>query len=41
MLPHILLRLPYGPDTVPVEEFNFDEDVDGRDHSKYLWGNAA
>jgi type VI secretion system protein ImpC len=40
-LPHILLRYPYGPDTVPVEEFVFQEDVDGRDHDKYLWGNAA
>jgi len=40
-LPHILMRLPYGPDTVPVEGFNFKEDVDGKDHSKYLWGNAA
>jgi len=41
VLPHILLRLPYGPDTVPVDGFNFVEDVDGKDHSKYLWGNAA
>jgi type VI secretion system protein ImpC len=41
VLPHILLRLPYGPDTVPVEGFNFVESVDGKDHSKYLWGNAA
>ncbi len=40
-LPHVLLRLPYGPDTVPVEGFNFVEDVDGRDHRKYLWGNSA
>lgn len=40
-LPRILLRLPYGPDTIPVEGFNFKEDVDGRDHRKYLWGNAA
>jgi type VI secretion system protein ImpC len=40
-LPHILMRLPYGPETVPVEAFNFQEDVDGKDHSKYLWGNAA
>jgi type VI secretion system protein ImpC len=40
-LPHILLRLPYGPETVPVEAFNFKEDVDGKDHVKYLWGNAA
>lgn len=41
VLPHILLRLPYGPETVPVEGVNFVEDVDGRDHSRYLWGNAA
>jgi type VI secretion system protein ImpC len=40
-LPHILMRLPYGPDTVPVETFNFKERVDGTDHSKYVWGNAA
>ncbi|PGH57795.1 type VI secretion system contractile sheath large subunit [Azospirillum sp. A26] len=41
VMPHTLLRLPYGPKTVPVEGVNFVEDVDGRDHSKYLWGNAA
>jgi type VI secretion system protein ImpC len=41
VLPHILLRLPYGPNTVPIEDFNLVEDVDGRDHKKYLWGNAA
>jgi type VI secretion system protein ImpC len=40
-LPHVLTRLPYGEKTVPVEEFNFEEDVDGRDHKKYLWSNAA
>jgi type VI secretion protein, EvpB/VC_A0108 family len=41
VLPHVLQRLPYGPDTVPVEGVNFVEDVDGLDASKYLWGNAA
>jgi type VI secretion system protein ImpC len=40
-VPHILMRLPYGKDGVPVEEFNYEEGVDGTDHSKYLWGNAA
>ena len=40
-LPHTLMRLPYGPNTVPVEGIDFAEDVDGRDHSKYLWGSAA
>ena len=40
-LPHVLLRLPYGPKTVPVEGVGFVEDTDGRDHKKYLWGNPA
>jgi type VI secretion system protein ImpC len=40
-LPHILMRLPYGKDTKPIEGFNYEEGVDGTDHSKYLWGNAA
>lgn len=40
-LPHMLLRLPYGPDTKPVDGVDFVENVTGRDHSKYLWGNAA
>jgi type VI secretion system protein ImpC len=40
-LPHILMRLPYGADTAPVEAFSYEEAVDGTDHSKYLWGNAA
>ncbi len=40
-LPHTLMRLPYGQETVPTESFNFEEDVDGKDHKKYLWGNAA
>jgi type VI secretion system protein ImpC len=40
-LPHVLLREPYGRDTVPVESFNFEEDVSGKDATKYLWGNAA
>src|SRR6202050_168042 len=39
--PRILMRLPYGKDTAPVDGFNFEEGVDGTDHSKYLWGNSA
>jgi len=39
--PRVLMRLPYGKDTKPVDGFNFEEGVDGTDHSKYLWGNAA
>jgi len=40
-MPRVLMRLPYGKETKPIEEFNFEEGVDGTDHSKYLWGNAA
>ncbi|MEZ2345832.1 type VI secretion system contractile sheath large subunit [Terriglobus sp. RCC_193] len=40
-LPRTLGRLPYGPATIPVEEFDFAEDVDGSDHAKYLWTNSA
>ncbi len=40
-LPHILMRLPYGKATSPVDGFDFEEGVDGSDHNKYLWGNAA
>lgn len=40
-LPRVLLRLPYGPDTVPVEEFAFREDCEGATHERYLWGSAA
>jgi type VI secretion system protein ImpC len=40
-LPHVLMRLPYGKNGASVEAFNYEEGVDGTDHSKYLWGNAA
>jgi type VI secretion system protein ImpC len=40
-VPRMLLREPYGKDTVPVEAFQYEEHVDGTDHNKYLWGNAA
>ena len=40
-LPHVLGREPYGAATRPTETFNFEEDVDGTDHKKYLWSNAA
>lgn len=40
-LPHVLARLPYGADFKKVDEFNFEENVTGKDSSKYLWMNAA
>ena len=39
-VPHILLRLPYGYDA-PVEQFFFNEMIDGPIREKYLWGNTA
>lgn len=40
-LPRVLARLPYGSQSNMVEGFDYEEDVDGSDHSKYLWSNAA
>ncbi len=40
-IPHVLMREPYGAATKPTESFRFEEDVDGKDNKKYLWGNAA
>ncbi len=40
-LPHVLMRLPYGKNGTQIDGFNFEEGVDGTDHDKYLWGNAA
>ncbi|HKN64743.1 MAG TPA: type VI secretion system contractile sheath large subunit [Gemmatimonadaceae bacterium] len=40
-LPRILIRQPYGRDTVPVEDFDYEEQVDGTDHSKYAWSGAS
>jgi len=40
-LPRVLARLPYGKDTKPVDEFNYEEAVDGTQHDKYCWMNSA
>jgi type VI secretion system protein ImpC len=41
-LPRFLGRLPFDPkEGNVVEGFNFIENVDGTDHSKYLWVNSA
>jgi type VI secretion system protein ImpC len=32
VMPRVLGRLPYGPDTVPVRSFNYVEQVKGPDH---------
>jgi len=40
-MPRFLARRPYGAKSDPVEEFDFEEDVEGADHNKYAWANSA
>ncbi|HEX6730150.1 MAG TPA: type VI secretion system contractile sheath large subunit [Pyrinomonadaceae bacterium] len=42
-LPRFLLRLPYGKDTNPTEEFQFEEMPTGvtPPHESYLWANPS
>jgi len=40
-VPHILMRDPYGKKGRAVDQFDYEEAVDGTEHNKYLWGNAA
>lgn len=40
VLPHFLLRTPYGNDTTPSKKFNYEEDVSAG-NGAFLWGNAA
>ncbi len=39
-LPRFLLRLPYGRETLPVKQFDYEESVIGN-HQAYLWGNTS
>ncbi|MHC4469323.1 MAG: type VI secretion system contractile sheath large subunit [Planctomycetota bacterium] len=40
-MPRFLARLPYGAKTDPVEEFDFEEDTEGAEHTRYCWANSA
>ncbi len=40
-MPRFLARRPYGAKSDPVEEFDFEEEVEGTEHNKYSWANAA
>jgi type VI secretion system protein ImpC len=40
-MPRVLARQPYGPKSLPVEEFAFEEQTDGHTGAKYAWMNAA
>lgn len=40
-MPRFLLRLPYGSATDPLDAFAFEEETEGTDPGRLLWGNAA
>jgi type VI secretion system protein ImpC len=40
-LPRVLLRLPYGKETSPIEQFAFEEITGKPNHEAFLWGNPA
>ena len=41
-IPRILMRVPYGPNSVQVQEFDFRElENDESENKRFLWGNAA
>jgi type VI secretion system protein ImpC len=41
VLPRVLLRPPYGKDTSPTEQFDFEEVAETPAHEAFLWGNPA
>ena len=40
-IPRFLVRLPYGAETEPLENFNFEEFADAPIHDQYCWANTA
>jgi type VI secretion system protein ImpC len=40
-LPRVLLRLPYGARSEPIESFSFEEMSGDPRHEDFLWGSAA
>jgi type VI secretion system protein ImpC len=40
-LPRVLLRLPYGKGSDEIDQFEFEELPDPREHEAFLWGNPA
>jgi type VI secretion system protein ImpC len=39
--PRVLLRMPYGKASDPIESFAFEESVGEPAHEEFLWGNGA
>jgi type VI secretion system protein ImpC len=40
-LPRVLMRVPYGKATNPIESFAFEELPENPNHEHFLWGNPA
>ena len=40
-MPRVLARLPYGAKFKRVDDFNYEENVDGTHHNNYQWMSAA
>jgi type VI secretion system protein ImpC len=40
-MPRFLARQPYGAKSNPVEQFDFEEETNGPDATKYTWANSA
>lgn len=41
VVPQVLMRRPWERDTSRIDYFPFEEDVQGPDSSRYLWGSAV
>lgn len=40
-MPRVLGRMPYGEKGEKIDAFNYEENVEGDNHDKFLWTNAA
>ena len=40
-LPRVLMRLPYGRDSMPIHAFDFEEVADSSNQGHFLWASAA
>lgn len=41
LMPRVLMRAPYGKNSWPIDEFDYEETVDGETNDKFCWGNPA
>jgi type VI secretion system protein ImpC len=41
VVPRLLLRMPYGKEGEPAEQFHFEEAAGSTDHERFLWGQGS